>query len=212
MYHSFSQGVGLLEEYCGWVWTENFQWWFWMEAHIQHWEWMLFLLNGIQLMEDRKISQQTLRPCQGGGGSHVARLNFKTSCVGVYKCLLLIVSFAVTVAIWPREVVSHFTVCRYFFGHVTCWNLPWQGLDNSWAYFAETFPVVSCITVGLSVCSWFPCKIAFFQSLGITARRPPWSRKVPQTGPGKQVQRTKVQIIEVRLYCSVSWRSNQITK
>ena len=69
---------------------------------------MFFLLNGIQLMEDRKISQQTLRPCQGG--SHVTRLNFKMSCVGVYKCLLLIVSFAVTVAIWPREVVS----CRNF--------------------------------------------------------------------------------------------------
>ena len=112
MYHSFSEGVGSLEEYCGWVWTENFlayfQWWFWMEAHIRHWEWMFFLLNGIQLMEDRKISQQTLRPCQGG--SHVTRLNFKMSCVGVYKCLLLIVSFAVTVAIWPREVVS----CRNF--------------------------------------------------------------------------------------------------
>ena len=61
-------------------------------------------------MEDRKISQQTLRPCQGGGGSHVARLNFKMSRVGVYKCLLLIVGFAVTVAIWPREVVS----CRNF--------------------------------------------------------------------------------------------------
>ena len=45
-----------------------------------------------------------------GGVSHVARLNFKTSCVGVYKCLLLIVGFAVTVAIWPREVVS----CRNF--------------------------------------------------------------------------------------------------
>ena len=42
----------------------------------------------------------------GGGGSHVARLNFKTSRVGVYKCLSLIVGFAVTVAIWPREVVS----------------------------------------------------------------------------------------------------------
>ena len=42
----------------------------------------------------------------GGGGTHVARLNFKMSCVGVYKCLLLIVDFAVTVAIWPREVVS----------------------------------------------------------------------------------------------------------
>ena len=26
--------------------------------------------------------------------------------IGVYKCLLLIVGFAVTVAIWPREVVS----------------------------------------------------------------------------------------------------------
>ena len=32
------------------------------------------------------------------------------SCVGVYKCLSLIVGFAVTVAIWPREVVS----CRDF--------------------------------------------------------------------------------------------------
>ena len=49
-----------------------------------------------------------MRPCQGG--SHVARLNFKTSRVGVYKCLLLIVSFAITVAIWPREIVS----CRNF--------------------------------------------------------------------------------------------------
>ena len=45
-----------------------------------------------------------MRPCQGG--SHVARLNFKMSRVGVYKCLSLIVGFAVTVAIWPREVVS----------------------------------------------------------------------------------------------------------
>ena len=52
------------------------------------------------------------RPCQGGvgEGSDVARLNFKTSRVGVYKCLSLIVGFAVTVAIWPREVVS----CRDF--------------------------------------------------------------------------------------------------
>ena len=36
------------------------------------------------------------------GGSHVACLNFKTSRVSVYKCLSLIVGFAVTVAIWPR--------------------------------------------------------------------------------------------------------------
>ena len=43
-------------------------------------------------------------------GFHVAHLNFKMPLVGVYKCLSLIVSFAVTVAIWPREVVS----CRDF--------------------------------------------------------------------------------------------------
>ena len=43
--------------------------------------------------------------------SHVACLNFKTSrVVGVYKCLSLIVGFAVTVAIWSRKVVS----CRDF--------------------------------------------------------------------------------------------------
>ena len=45
-----------------------------------------------------------------GGGYHVACLNFKTSRVGVYKCLSLTVGFAITVAIWPREVVS----CRDF--------------------------------------------------------------------------------------------------
>ena len=59
------------------------------------------------------LNKKNERPFQGGeggGGSHVARLNFKTSRVGVYKCLSLIVGFAVTVAIWPREVVS----CRDF--------------------------------------------------------------------------------------------------
>ena len=54
----------------------------------------------------RAVTKETLP----GGGSHVAHLNFKTSRVGVYKCLLLIVSFAVTVAVWQREVVS----CRNF--------------------------------------------------------------------------------------------------
>ena len=38
------------------------------------------------------------RPCQGVG-VHVARLNFKTSLVGVYKCMSLMVGFAVTVAV-----------------------------------------------------------------------------------------------------------------
>ena len=45
-----------------------------------------------------------------GGEVHVAHLNFETSCVGVYKCLSLIVSFSVTFSIWSREVVS----CRDF--------------------------------------------------------------------------------------------------
>ena len=50
-------------------------------------------------------------PGEGGGQYYyVAHLNFKTSRVGIYKCLSLIVGFAVTVAIWPREVVS----CRDF--------------------------------------------------------------------------------------------------
>ena len=64
-----------------------------------------------------------MRPCEGrgGGGSHVTCLNFKTSCVSVYKCLLLIVGFAVTVAIWSGEVVS----CRDFILHAvtTVWAM-----------------------------------------------------------------------------------------
>ena len=45
-------------------------------------------------------------PGGGGGGSHVTHLKFKTSRVSVYKCLSFTVGFAVTVAIWLREVVS----------------------------------------------------------------------------------------------------------
>ena len=41
-----------------------------------------------------------------GPSPPVARRNCKASHVGVYKCLSLIVGFAVTVAIWQREVVS----------------------------------------------------------------------------------------------------------
>ena len=41
------------------------------------------------------------------------------------------------------------------------------------AYFAETFSTVSCVIVGSSMCSCLPCKIAFFQFLGIAAIRPP---------------------------------------
>ena len=64
------------------------------------------------------------RRCQGR--SHVARLNFKMSCVGVYKCLSLIVGFAVTVAIWLREVVS----CQDFILHAvaTFWAMSLVGI------------------------------------------------------------------------------------
>ena len=62
----------------------------------------------------------------GGVGSHVARLNFKTSRGCVYKCLLLIVGFAVTVAIWPKEVVC----CRDFILHAvaTFWAMSLVGI------------------------------------------------------------------------------------
>ena len=52
------------------------------------------------------------RPCQGGG-SYVAHLNFKTSRVGVYKCLSLIVGFAVTVVIWLRGGLSLVAISFY---------------------------------------------------------------------------------------------------
>ena len=68
-----------------------------------------------------------MRPCQGG--SHVARLNFKTSRVSVYKCLSLIVGFAVTVAIWSGEVVS----CRDFIlrAVATFWTMSLVGCRAS---------------------------------------------------------------------------------
>ena len=49
-----------------------------------------------------------------GGVNYVAHPNFKTSRVGIYKCLLLIVGFAVTVAIWPREVAVVYALSLLF--------------------------------------------------------------------------------------------------
>ena len=61
--------------------------------------------NGFEMADFiRAVTKEALPG--GGGGSHVFHLNFKTSRVDVYKCLSLIVGFAVTVAIWQREVVS----------------------------------------------------------------------------------------------------------
>ena len=62
----------------------------------------------------------------GGGGSQIARLNFKTSRVGVYKCFSFIVGFAVTVTIWLKEDVS----CRDFILHAvaTFWTMLLVGI------------------------------------------------------------------------------------
>ena len=74
---------------------------------------MCYLIAKFSLKKVNKsivFCSYTKEALQGVGGSHDARLNFKMSRVGVYKCLSLIVGFAVTVAIWQREVVS----CRDF--------------------------------------------------------------------------------------------------
>ena len=63
------------------------------------------------------------RPYQGEGGVHVSHLNFKMSRVSVYKCLSLIVGFAVSVTIWPREVVS----CRISF-YALSWAMSLVGI------------------------------------------------------------------------------------
>ena len=71
---------------------------------------------------------------KGGGGGEVSRvtcLNFKRSCV----CALSMIGVAVTVAVGNLKKgcrLSQFhptcKYCRYFSGHVACWNLPWQSL------------------------------------------------------------------------------------
>ena len=97
------------------------------------------------------------RPCLGG--PILAHLNFKTSRVGVYKCLSLIVGFAITVAIWPREVVS----CRDFIlGAVaTFWAMSLVRIypgrasekinDNLWRqtkHFKVHMCLTSCLLLG----------------------------------------------------------------
>ena len=87
-----------------------------------------------------------VRSCPGGGGSHVACLNFKTSLVGVYKCLSLIVGFAVTVAIWPREDVS----CRDFTlrAVATFWAISLVGIYAGRASKVQTLDsIIHWITV-----------------------------------------------------------------
>ena len=66
----------------------------------------------------------------------------KTSRVGVYKCLSLIFRFAVTVAIWPREVVP---CCNFTLRTVaTFWAISLVGIYPSRA------SVLLCSTLNLS--------------------------------------------------------------
>ena len=84
-----------------------------------------FAFQSTYYTEQNLYPSPLVRPCQGG--SHVAHLNFKTSCVSVYKCLSLIVGFALTVPIcWPREVVS----CHDFILHTvaTFWAMSLVGI------------------------------------------------------------------------------------
>ena len=110
-------------------------------ANGQHLRRPLFISNNI-LITFVKVPK--VRPCQGG--SHVARLNFKTSRVGVYKCLSLIVGFAVTVAIWPMEVVS----CRDFILRTvaTFWAMSLVGIYPGRASKVQTLDsIIHWITV-----------------------------------------------------------------
>ena len=81
--------------------------------------------------------------------SLVARLNFKTSRVSVHKCLSLMVGFAVTVAIWPREVVS----CRDFLlsAVATFWAMLLVGIYPGRAFNKELesmlFVTQTCLQV-----------------------------------------------------------------
>ena len=68
---------------------------------------MFFDLNNVtRLIKTFFMTPSLSNEALPGGGDLVTCLNFKMSRVGVYKCLLLIVGFAITVAIWPREVAS----------------------------------------------------------------------------------------------------------
>ena len=78
------------------------------------------------------------------GASHVARVNFKTSRVGVYKCLSRRLCRHCRNLAEGGCLLSrfHFRRCRYFLGHVACWNLPWQGL---YKYTGSDQSIVLCI-------------------------------------------------------------------
>ena len=92
-----------------------------------------------------------------GGSPMSPRLNFKTPCVGVYKCVSLIGGFAVTVAIWPREVVS----CRNFILHAvaTFWAMSLVGIypgtaSNKSSDYCYSIVGARATSCNISGCYW----------------------------------------------------------
>ena len=61
-----------------------------------------------------------MRSCWGGGGGPMLPIWILKRLIGVYKCFLLIVGFALTVTIWPREIVS-------------CWDFILHAVATFWA-------------------------------------------------------------------------------
>ena len=127
-------------------------------------------------MSKTKIVQHWRYPDEEAlpGGSHVARLNFKTSRVSVYKCLLLIVSFAVTVAIWPREVVS----CRDFI---------LQAVTTFWAMsLVGVYPGRASMRSSLSQIVYWPPATSRVLSLGCfnNGALLAWLNSIPPTQRG----------------------------
>ena len=104
------------------------------------------------------------------------RLGTRQSRVGVYKCLLLIVGFAVTVTIWPREVVS----CRDFIlrAVATFWAMSLVGIYPgrtslkllSQCYYlwfkAGGFRLSSIFFLVFDVRVGFPCYCLWFKAVG----------------------------------------------
>ena len=112
-------------------------------------------------------------PATGGeGGGPFARLNFKTPHVRVYKCVSLIVGFAITVAIWFYALSLLFGSCRLSDFTLArpqeslFYSFPWK----SWNWLMHYCPTVK--TVNLIIAWKRPCflnklKLISFRSSSI---------------------------------------------
>ena len=95
-----------------------------------------------------------------GKGSCVTCLNFQRSRAGALSMFHVTVNVAVgNLKKGCRLLWFHFKCCRYFLGHVACWNLPWQSLFKTpktcrWkilqaADFSKLFQDPECLSLWL---------------------------------------------------------------